>query len=94
MTRYRRFSFWVAAAIAWSQSAVAFAQCAMCRASLLHSQGGAELIAGLRQGVLLLLAVPLVISAIVLLGIYRATARPVVRKPRAATQISRPRESP
>ena len=50
----------------------ALAQCAMCRASLLHSQGAVELIEGLRQGIVLLLAIPLIIAAIVLIRLKRA----------------------
>jgi hypothetical protein len=48
------------------------AQCAMCRASLLNSQGGAELIEGLRQGIFLLLAIPLAITAAVLIRLKQA----------------------
>jgi len=51
----------------------AAAQCAMCRAALLNSQGGAELIAGLRQGIFLLLAIPLLITATVLIRLKRAS---------------------
>jgi hypothetical protein len=50
----------------------AFAQCSMCRASLLNSQGGADLIEGLRQGIILLLAIPLLIAATVLIRWKRA----------------------
>ena len=53
-------------------AASAFAQCAMCRAALLNSRGGAELIEGLRQGIVLLLAIPLLITATVLIRLKRA----------------------
>ena len=63
----------VLAALVFPLSATSvFAQCAMCRASLLHSQGVAELLAGLRQGIVLLLAMPLVIAAMVVLRLRRA----------------------
>ena len=73
MTQARRFLVVLLAALALPISTTpAFAQCAMCRASLLHSQGGAELIEGLRQGIVLLLAIPLIIVAIVLIRLRRA----------------------
>jgi hypothetical protein len=53
-------------------SASALAQCAMCRASLANSRGDSELIEGLRQGSVLLLAVPLAIAATLLLRLKRA----------------------
>jgi hypothetical protein len=71
-------------------TAPAWAQCAMCRASLLHSQGGAELIEGLRQGIVLLLAIPLVIAASVLIRLKRA-ARTIAAP--APQQGMHPRES-
>jgi hypothetical protein len=67
----------------------AFAQCAMCRASLLHSQGGAELIEGLRQGIVLLLAIPLIIAASVLIRLKRAAR---ARAAPATQQRMHPRE--
>jgi hypothetical protein len=50
----------------------AAAQCAMCRASLAHSEGGADLISGLQQGIGFLLAVPVVICALVVIMIRRS----------------------
>jgi hypothetical protein len=73
MTQALRFMAVLLAAFALLFSAAsALAQCAMCRASLLHSQGGAELIEGLRQGIVLLLAIPLIIAASVLIRLQRA----------------------
>jgi hypothetical protein len=79
MTGRRRFIWWLPAALTLFPSSMALAQCAMCRASLLNSEGGAELIAGLRQGVVLLLAAPLVIAAVVLIGLRRARAEAASR---------------
>lgn len=53
-------------------AASAFAQCAMCRTALLNSPGAANLIEGLRQGIVLLLAIPLLITATVLIRLKRA----------------------
>jgi hypothetical protein len=73
MTRPHRFSSVLLAALAAPLFAtLTHAQCAMCRASLLNSQGGAELIEGLRQGIILLLAIPLIIAASVLIRLKRA----------------------
>ena len=70
MTQAFRFLLAMLGAIGLPISAAA--QCAMCRASLLNSQGGAELIEGLRQGIVLLLAIPLLITATVLIRLQRA----------------------
>lgn len=73
MKRSFRFGPAVLAAIVLPLAqASAFAQCAMCRAALLGSREGAALIAGLRQGIVLLLAIPLIITALVLIRIKRA----------------------
>jgi len=73
MTQARRFTVVLLTALGllFSTTSV-FAQCAMCRASLLHSQGGTELIEGLRQGIVLLLAIPLIIAASILIRLQRA----------------------
>jgi hypothetical protein len=55
--------------------------CAMCRATLLNEQGGGDLLGGLRQGVLLLLAVPLLIVGTMILHWKRA-AKAGCSKPR------------
>lgn len=44
----------------------------MCRASLANSEGGADLISGLQQGIGFLLAAPAVICALVVIMIRRA----------------------
>ena len=73
MTQACRLPLAMLAALALPISTMsAFAQCAMCRASLLHSQGGTELMEGLRQGVVVLLAMPLIIAALVLIRLQRA----------------------
>jgi hypothetical protein len=56
--------------LVWHPQA-AVAQCAMCRAALLNSPDTQQLIVGLRQGVAVLLAVPLIISVIVLRRLRR-----------------------
>jgi hypothetical protein len=65
MTQTSRFLLAMLGAIGLPIAAAA--QCAMCRASLLNSQGGTELIEGLRQGIFLLLAIPLLITATALI---------------------------
>ena len=74
MTQARRFLVPLLAALAPPLFPLsAWAQCAMCRASLLNSQGGGELLEGLRQGVIFLLAIPLIIAAMVLIRLQRAS---------------------
>jgi hypothetical protein len=47
----------------------AAAQCAMCQATV-QSSGNASLIAGLRSGILLLLAMPYLIAGTIALAVY------------------------
>jgi hypothetical protein len=68
--RFLRATF--AALVVPVSAASAFGQCAMCRAALLNSRDGAALIEGLRQGIVLLLAIPLLITAAVLIRLRRA----------------------
>ena len=49
-----------------------FALCAMCQATLANSPGAAALIEGLRQGIFLLLVIPLLIVAAVWMRLKRA----------------------
>ena len=59
-------------AIAAASASVASAQCSMCRATLLTSKEGQALIGGLRQGTVLLLAVPFVIVTWIAMRVRRA----------------------
>lgn len=51
--------------------AIAFAQCALCKSSV-QSSGDANLIAGLRSGILFLLFVPYLVIGSIAFAIYRA----------------------
>lgn len=61
----------IAVACLWA-GATGFAQCAMCKQALLHSEEGQRLIAGMNAGILFLLAMPFAIVGLVALRIYQA----------------------
>jgi hypothetical protein len=56
----------------WWLGAIAFGQCAMCKEALVRSEEGRRLIAGMNNGILLLLAMPFLIVGFVGWRFYRA----------------------
>jgi len=66
------FRIAVPGAVLFLKATPGFALCAMCQATLANSPGAAALIEGLRQGIFLLLVIPLLIVAAVWMRLKRA----------------------